>query len=65
VSAGSFRLDRGTKSISQLFTAIGDYDPLVRHYPKKENGNLAITRQIALYQANGSIRVPDFGSPCG
>jgi hypothetical protein len=36
VSAGSFRLDRGTKSIAQLFTAIGDYDPLVRHYASIE-----------------------------
>jgi len=36
IAAGSFRLDRGAKSISELFTAIGDYDPIVRNYASIE-----------------------------
>jgi hypothetical protein len=36
VSAGSFRLDRSTKTVTELFTAIGDYDPIVRNYASIE-----------------------------
>ena len=36
VSAGSFCLDRTTKSVAQLFTYLGDYDPLVRNYASIE-----------------------------
>ena len=32
VAAGSFRLDRASKTIAELFTALGEYDPVVRNY---------------------------------
>ncbi|MCF7674218.1 MAG: DUF6288 domain-containing protein [Akkermansiaceae bacterium] len=36
VSAGSFPLDRTSLSIPQLFTALGEYDPVVRYYASVE-----------------------------
>ncbi|MCX6872729.1 MAG: DUF6288 domain-containing protein [Verrucomicrobia bacterium] len=36
VSAASFALDRTGKSIAQLFTDLGDYDPHVRHFASLE-----------------------------
>ena len=36
VSAGIFRLDRTNLSIPQLFTALGEYDPVVRYYASLE-----------------------------
>lgn len=35
IAAGSFRLVVGTKTIPELFTALGEYDPVVRNYASK------------------------------
>ncbi len=36
VSAGYFRVDRANLTVPQLFTALGDYDPVVRYYASLE-----------------------------
>jgi hypothetical protein len=36
VAAGSYRLGVGTKTIPELFAALGEYDPAVRHFASKE-----------------------------
>jgi autotransporter-associated beta strand protein len=43
VSAASYALDRTGQSIAQLFTALGDYDPHVRHFASLELASRSLT----------------------
>jgi methionine-rich copper-binding protein CopC len=43
VAAASFRLDRTSQSVAQLFTALGEFDPNVRHYAAVELASRTLT----------------------
>ncbi|MCL4180955.1 MAG: Ig-like domain-containing protein [Verrucomicrobia bacterium] len=58
VSAGSFRIDRSGLSISELFTALGEYDPVVRYYASVELAARSLT-STDLTNLHGLLASPD------
>jgi methionine-rich copper-binding protein CopC len=58
VSAASYALDRTGQSIAQLFTALGDYDPHLRHFASIELASRSLTA-TDLTNLRGLLASPD------
>ncbi len=58
VSAGIFPLDRTSRSISQLFTALGEYDPVVRYNASVELASRSLS-DTDLTNLRGLLASPD------
>jgi autotransporter-associated beta strand protein len=57
-AAGSYILDRTGKSVAELLTDIGDYDPVVRHYAAIELASRKLTDED-LTNLRGLLKSPD------
>jgi uncharacterized repeat protein (TIGR02543 family) len=52
VAAGSYPLVVGTKTIPELFSALGEYDPAVRHFASKELATRTLSNSDLTYLRN-------------